>query len=325
MKQAGLASLILSLMLVCTGSLNARPGQFTLRSGSAEEPDFESPLSEDAKKYAPLLSLSNALMDAVMSGKEASLYDTKFSPLLKESMDRAWFLAQFKNVRLLHGAPTSYKKQQWYFIEETIQGKPLVHSVKFIHHGSVVVQCVITVPAAAPGRVIGFQIIAPQDPEESREESPAFSSGSQTEEDVEKPLEGEALKYANLLKAANAFIEKLKEEKFASAYGSFSETLKAQVSLQGLEAAQKRTTQFSGPIESFKPGQWMFFIKKYQSNEVVVLRKIVRHANGLMYYNFPALFTEQAKFIGFQSYMKPGPVQQRFYYTDKDGKKIEVK
>lgn len=320
MKAACLAFLI----LFCAGTLHARPGQFVLRSGSAEDPDFESPLSEQAKKYAGLLSFSNALMDSVMSGKEAALYDTKFSPLLRESMDRAWFLAQFKNVRVLHGNPTSYKKKQWYFIEETIQGKPLVHSVKFVHHGSVVVQYVITVPASAPGRVIGFQVIAPQDPAE-QEETPAWSSGSEIEEDQEKPLEGGALKYAVLLKTANAFIEQLKAEKFAAAYGSFSETLKAQVSLQGLEDAQKRTTQFAGPIESFKPGQWMFFVKKYQNSEVVVLRKVVRHANGVMHYNFPVLSTEQAKFIGFQSHMKPGPVQQRFYYTDKDGNKVEVK
>lgn len=319
-------TLTVLLLLVSTAAI-ARPGQLTLRSGSVQDPDTESPLTESAKKYAAYLALSNSFMDAILAGKEASLFDTKFSPWLKESMDRSWFLAQFKSIKNLHGVPTSYKKLQWYFIEESIQGKPLVHSVKFVHYGSVVVQFVLTVQAATPGKVIGFQIIPPEDPREtSGEESPAFSSASQTNEDEEKPLDLDTQRFEMLLRSANAFLALLKKGEIASAYKSyFSDTLQAQVSITALEEAQKRTVEFAGPIESWKAGQWMFFVRKYQNNEVIVLRKIVKHANAVMVYNFPVLVTDQEKFIGFQTYVKPGPVQQRFYYLDKDGRKVEAK
>ncbi len=78
-------------------------------------------------------------------------------------------------------------------------------------------------------------------------------------------------------------------------------------------------------MQSYKPNQWIFFLRKYQGGDVVILRKVVRHADTIMYYNFAALAKDQAHFIGFQSLPKPGPAQTKYYYTDPEGKRVEVK
>lgn len=263
-----------------------------LRSGSAQDPSLEAPLSAEAGKYRELLALSNAALDEIVQGKFDRMYDQRFSELLREDIERFWLTSQLQQIQELYGKPTGYGKEQWWFQEEKNQGRVLVHSVKLVSYGDSVFKFIFTVQQRKPGVLRGFRWVAPRPPEPKLVES---STGRENETAAGLPIRDD---YAAVKKVSRQCLQNLKAHKNCRAF--FTGLLSGQLEEEEFESNFSELLKNAGDLKSVKPLRWELHASDFPARRILTIRNLIEHERGQVWYVFSVYKNDLEKFVGFQ-------------------------
>lgn len=324
-KKTGLQKTTAPLVLLCL--LQAAAGlsaQSVLRSGSLKDPALEAPLSAEAKKYEPLLNLSNRALEGIMQGKFDGVYDGQFSEVLREDVERNWLTWQLEQIRELYGDPTGFGKLQWWFQEEKSQGRVLVHSIKIMRYGRSTFKYVFTAHKRKPGILRGFRWVAPNPPRSkllessTRQDSAALEAG-------EVPPVSAAESYPELKKVSRECLKRLKDR--TSCRDFFSKLLKRQMVGIDFEKNFTDLNESAGAILSEEPVRWELHATEFPNKRILTIRNLVRHERGQVWYVFSVYSGRPDKLVGFQ--VRParmsGKTKTEYFIEDGAGNKKRVR
>jgi hypothetical protein len=127
-----------------------------MSSGNMKDDDVEEPIPAMGKRFAPLLTSSNAFVAMLQEKRTKEFYEQAFDDSLKQKVTQAEFESLYSELLSKAGPVQSYKPQQWKFQEQA--GGVL--SIKIVHHREGSVYYTFTFTNAAANRLIGVQFKA---------------------------------------------------------------------------------------------------------------------------------------------------------------------
>ncbi len=330
-----IAVIIATLLLISASSfaqttdLEAGLRYRTYASGSADEPYQESPLGENVQEYAPLLELSNALVQQVINGDYGKMYDQHFSPRLKEEMSREWLVGRLSELTAFAGPARKYKPKQWRFSLRKHQGRRILLSTKIVEHQRTKIVYQLTVFPKDLKRIVGFQF-TPLEGDTRPQLRAAFHSRDVAAPGIEHgqfppPDEETAQAYAGLLKLANTILELRRKQDHAAVYERhFSALAKLLVSRGEYEGQAAQLTNLAGPIQRFDPAEWHLEIFEYLGREAAILTKTVEHEHGIVLHRFHVFPEDPTKLVGIQTIPRELRPRAPEYFFEKDGEMVPV-
>ncbi len=133
--------------------------QHVQRSGTIEDEDVESPLSDESRQYSRLLELGNEVVRLTKARDWNSVVRQHFAPELRKQISPDQYGRLVAQIESFGGPLQGFKPQQWWFEFGEHEGKPLVVLKKIVHHERFSYYYAFFVYADRLDQLVGFRYV----------------------------------------------------------------------------------------------------------------------------------------------------------------------
>ncbi|TGL46700.1 hypothetical protein EHQ55_15120 [Leptospira meyeri] len=159
MKQKLILFITLIALTQCNTKLNN-----SVASGTLENPDMESKLSDDLSEFIPYLDTSNKAIELI-SKNNYKVIAEKYFPEDENKIENVNNFAKLENVvNERFGKFKSYKKNQWNFSKLNYEGNNYIQSIKIVHFKKATSFVTLTFLDGNPTKILGLYFNDPPPP-----------------------------------------------------------------------------------------------------------------------------------------------------------------
>ncbi|MCW7509764.1 hypothetical protein ND816_18100 [Leptospira levettii] len=159
MKQKIIIFFALVVFLQCNTKLNN-----SVASGTLENPDMESKLSDDLSEFKPYLETSNSAIELISKNNYRTVAEKYFLEDENKSKNVDNFAKLDDVVNEQFGKFKSYKKNQWNFSKQNYEGNDYIQSIKIVHFRKATSFVTLTFKDGDPSKILGLYFNNPPPP-----------------------------------------------------------------------------------------------------------------------------------------------------------------